>query len=123
MTVAERLKNVQIENQSAEDLLKRYARKDVLVYCDPPYLLSTRSKRLYKHEMMGEDEHSRLLEQLDNHPGPVLLSGYAHPLYDDRLEHWRRETKIVKAESGRSRTEVLWINPIAAEKVGQLQLF
>lgn len=30
------------------------------------------------------------------HPGPVILSGYAHPMYDERLKHWRRETKRAK---------------------------
>ncbi len=120
--VAERLRHVQIENQPAEQILVRYRRRDVLIYCDPPYLLSTRSKRLYKHEMMAEDEHSRLLDLLDQHPGPVLLSGYENELYADRLRHWGRESQVVAAESGRRRTEVLWINPIAAGW-GQQSLF
>jgi DNA adenine methylase len=121
--VAERLRQVQIENQLAEAIMERYRRPDVLIYCDPPYLLSTRSKRLYKHELMSEEEHGRLLDQLEEHPGPVLLSGYANDLYDDRLRHWIRDTKVVAAESGRSRTEVLWINPVAAGAVGQQVLF
>jgi len=116
---------VQIENQPAEEIMARYRRPDVLIYCDPPYLLSTRSKRLYKHEMLSVEEHERLLDQLEEHPGPVLLSGYANELYDDRLQHWRREAKIVAAESGKSRKEVLWINPVAATTIEerQLQLF
>lgn len=44
----------------------------------------------------------------------MILSGYAHPLYDDRLKHWKREERQVKAEAAQKRTEVLWINPIAA---------
>jgi hypothetical protein len=32
---------------------------------------------------------------LDAHSGPLLLSGYAHPIYDERLKHWKRETKAV----------------------------
>ncbi|WP_391574521.1 DNA adenine methylase [Cohnella sp.] len=123
METAERLKGVQIERQPATKLLERCARPDVIVYCDPPYILSTRSKRLYKNEMT-DDDHVELLEVLDKHPGPVLLSGYAHPIYDDRLKDWSRETKQVKAEAGKTRTEVLWINPIAAEHTGrQLTLF
>ncbi|CAH1215995.1 DNA adenine methylase [Paenibacillus sp. JJ-223] len=122
LQVTDRLQGVQIECKPALDLIKRYRLPDVLIYADPPYLLSTRSNRIYADEMT-EEEHVQLLEVLDNHPGPVLLSGYAHPMYDDRLKHWKRETKQVKAEAGRTRTEVLWINPVAAGQVGQMQLF
>lgn len=121
--ITERLQGVQIENQPAIQLIQRYNRPDVLIYADPPYLLSTRSGRMYKHEMTDED-HAELLDVLDAHPGPVLLSGYANPLYDERLKHWHREEKQALAESGLVRTEVLWINPIAAESIGrQLTLF
>ena len=43
-------------------------RGDEFVYCDPPYLLSTRSrkaKRIYLHELTERD-HKRLLEILKN---------------------------------------------------------
>ncbi|WP_168121911.1 DNA adenine methylase [Paenibacillus sp. HB172176] len=123
LSVTERLKEVQIENQYAEMIVDRYRRPDVLLYCDPPYLLSTRSKRLYKHEMMSEEEHIRLLDQLEEHPGPVLLSGYANELYENRLRHWNKQTKWVAAESGKSRMEVLWMNPAAANQTRQLTLF
>lgn len=122
LEITDRLKNVQIEQQPAIQLIKRYKRPEVLIYADPPYVMETRHGRIYKHEMTDED-HIELLEVLDAHPGPVLLSGYAHPLYDDRLKHWRRETKIVQAEAAQKREEVLWINPIAAEQVGQMTIF
>jgi len=121
--VSERLKGIQIEQQPAIQLIQRYKRPDVLIYADPPYVLSTRSGRMYKYEMTDED-HAELLDVLDAHPGPVLLSGYANPLYDERLKHWHREEKQVLAEAGLIRTEVLWINPVAAEHIGrQLTLF
>ncbi|MFC8686348.1 DNA adenine methylase [Brevibacillus porteri] len=122
LRVAERLKGVEIENQAAGQLLERYKRPKVLIYADPPYVLETRTNRHYKHEMNVE-EHLALLDMLDDHPGPVLLSGYSHPLYDDRLKHWRREIFMARAEQGVSRTEVLWINPVAAEQVGQQTIF
>ncbi|WP_028590334.1 DNA adenine methylase [Paenibacillus massiliensis] len=120
--VAERLQGVQIECQAAAELLLRYRRPDVLVYADPPYVQSTRTTTSYRYEMTDQD-HCELLNILDDHPGPVLLSGYAHPLYDDRLQHWNRETRRAKAEGGASREEVLWINPVAAGQVGQMALF
>lgn len=123
MAVAERLKDAQIENQPAIQLIERYRFPDVLIYADPPYLLDTRSGRMYRHEMTDAD-HADLLDVLDDHPGPVLLSGYDHPLYNERLKHWHREEKQALAEAGRIRTEVLWINPVAAESIGrQLTLF
>lgn len=119
--VAQRLIGVQIECQPATDLLRRHARKEVCVYADPPYILATRTTSSYKHEMTNQ-EHKQLLDVLDEHPGPVILSGYDHPMYSERLRHWRRETKQVQAEAGASRTEVIWINPIAADW-GQQKLF
>ncbi|WP_306421184.1 hypothetical protein [Halalkalibacter sp. APA_J-10(15)] len=61
---------------------------------------------------MSIEQHIELLEV---HPGPVILSGYAHPLYDETLSNWRRERKKAKAEGGAKREEVLWINPVAVE--------
>ncbi|WP_339245241.1 DNA adenine methylase [Paenibacillus sp. FSL F4-0243] len=122
MAVTERLKEVQIEQQPALKLIERYKVSSVLIYADPPYLLSTRSKRLYRNEMKDED-HIEMLNALDDHPGPVILSGYDHPMYNERLKHWRREEKQALAEMGRIRTEVLWINPVAAEYSRQLTLF
>lgn len=114
--VSERLKYAQIENQPALKLIERYRREDVLIYADPPYLRDTRTNRHYKYEMTTED-HIDLLDALQGHPGPVILSGYGHPLYDDRLIDWKRETKMVLAESRSIKEEVLWINPVAAERI------
>jgi hypothetical protein len=56
---------------------------------------------------MTEDDHRDLLEVLDAHSGSVLLSEYAHPIYDERLKHWKQEKaerpkaeKIVKKFCG-----------------------
>lgn len=47
---------------------------------------------MYKKEMTDAD-HIELLDALDEHPGPVILSGYDNDLYNLRLKHWRREEK------------------------------
>lgn len=114
LKVADRLKQAQIENQPAEKLIERYKRPDCLIYADPPYVLETRTKRHYKHEMNIED-HINLLNQLNEHPGPVLLSGYDHELYNNKLLGWHKETMDVLAEAGAKRQEILWINPVAAK--------
>jgi DNA adenine methylase len=107
--VIDRLKDAEIECQDAITLIEAYNQSHILIYADPPYVRSTRHGTYYKHEMTLE-EHQHLLDVLDAHRGPVVLSGYAHPLYDERLAHWQRVTAPAVAEYGRVRTEVLWLN-------------
>ncbi len=60
-----------------------------LLYCDPPYLLHTRtSGRCYRYDYEGQD-HVELLALLKAVPGPVILSGYPSALYDEQLADWR----------------------------------
>ena len=112
-----RLKNVQIEQLPAVELIKRYNTPDVFIYCDPPYLLDVRKKHLHKHEM-SDEQHIELLEVLLEHPGKVLLSGYDNPLYNKILKGWRKEHKDTLAENGLKRTETLWMN----YEIGQMRL-
>jgi len=114
---AQRLKDAQIECRLAVEIIGRYRYSDVLIYADPPYPLSTRHNRMYKHEMTDQD-HVELLKALEDHPGPVLLSGYGCELYDNQLQHWTRKTSMAFAEGGKEREEVLWINPVAARSIG-----
>lgn len=108
LAAAERLLDAQIECMPAVQLIERYNYPEVCIYADPPYPKKTKSQRLYAHEMT-DDDHLELLDVLDRHKGPVLLSGYSCQLYDERLKHWERKTKKVLAESGRVREEVLWL--------------
>jgi DNA adenine methylase len=119
LDVATRLKDAQIENRPAIEVIKRHRFENTLLYVDPPYSLETRSNNLYDLEMTDAD-HAVLLDVLDAHPGPVLLSGYACPLYDDRLKHWTRLTHDATAERGKKRTEVLWMNPECVRRQGRL---
>lgn len=56
-----RLKNVQIENLPAPELIRRYDTADVFMYIDPPYLQGTRKGYLYKYEM-DDKGHEELME-------------------------------------------------------------
>lgn len=105
----ERLKNVQIENLDAIELIRRYDTEDVFIYVDPPYLHSTRKNYLYRHEMK-DSQHLELLELLKCHPGKVLLSGYDNELYNTVLKGWNKTFKNTQAEGGIKRTECLWMN-------------
>ncbi len=108
---AERLRGVQIEQRPAVELISRFNSPNVLIYCDPPYVLSSRSggKRQYKHEMTDQD-HEELLSVLKVRKGPVLISGYRSELYDRALEDWHRETTVTTDQLSRRREEVLWMN-------------
>lgn len=118
-----RLKQAQIECRDAMEVLPKYNHEDVLLYVDPPYLGSTRNSHvnLYANDLALEGEHRLLLEQLLAHRGPVLLSGYASPLYDKVLEGWGRYEKPATSARGTTRTEVLWVNPRVSTK--QMKLF
>lgn len=93
------------------DFLRRHAFTGrEFVYCDPPYLHSTRKSRArYAHELTDAD-HSRLLAVLKSLPCPVLLSGYPSPLYDEALTGWQREEFEVMTRGHTWATEVLWFN-------------
>lgn len=91
LQAATRLKGVQIENRPAVELIRKFAFDNVLIYSDPPYLMSTRGGRQYRFEMDTED-HIELLDALKRHPGPVIVSGYASELYDRELDGWARMT-------------------------------
>ena len=109
MEAAERLRGVQIENRPALQLIRRFNFPNVLIYADPPYLLSTRHGKQYRCEMDDHD-HAELLEALRQHKGPVLISGYDSELYNNALEGWYREETTVMAQTSTKRREVLWMN-------------
>jgi DNA adenine methylase len=121
IAAADRLKDAEIRNRPALELISYYDDPECLIYADPPYLLSTRSRKYYRFEMT-EAEHVLLLNALNAHSGSVVLSGYAHPLYDSRLTHWYRFTTLSTTEHGNIREEVLWLNPKATRE-RQLSLF
>lgn len=100
---------VQIENQCAMKLIYRHNSPNVLIYCDPPYVLSTRSGRIYKHEMSIRGQEL-LLQAILNHDGYVILSGYDNDLYNATLKGWHKESLKVNTEGGKSAVETLWMN-------------
>lgn len=87
---AERLRGVQIDNRPAVDVIQRFNFSNVLIYGDPPYVLSTRHGKQYRHELDDKGQNDTL-DVLLAHKGPVLLSGYDNDLYNDRLKGWHRE--------------------------------
>ena len=127
----DRISHAQIENDTAENVIRRYDSEDAIFYCDPPYLPETRNGDVYANEMTIED-HQRLLELLLNCKGAVCLSGYPSALYNETLSEWTLTKKDVLCQLGRnspngikdaSRVECLWRNPRAMEYFSQQTLF
>lgn len=93
-------------------------RPDTLVYCDPPYLMSTRSSKrpYYEHEFATEKEHKLLLLLLRSLTCMVMISGYASSLYDELLPDWRVEKFQTVNRAGKVVMEHVWCNfPVPME--------
>lgn len=106
----ERLKDAQIEQRPAVEVISRFNNPDVLIYADPPYVLSTRKGKQYSVEMAKDSEHAELLEALMAHTGPVILSGYDNELYNDTLQGWMKLHHKAQADQGLARMETVWLN-------------
>lgn len=82
---------------------------NTLLYCDPPYVKSTRKGGdLYEHEMSLED-HDRLLSLLVRTKAMVMISGYRSDFYDDALKDFHRIDYKTMTRGGLV-DESLWMN-------------
>lgn len=112
-----RLRQVQLENLEAVDVINRYDTDNTLHYIDPPYLMTTRSGGVgYAHEF-NEEKHLQLLSVVKSLKGKVILSGYSNEIYDDTLSDWQKyeaDAKFAAAtrQDGKPalRQEVVWTN-------------
>ncbi len=109
MEMAVRLKMVQIEHRPALEVIRAFNHPDVLIYADPPYVLSTRCRPMYRYEMTDQD-HRELLYELCKSKAKIMLSGYDCPLYAEYLSSWRKERILTRAQNNSQREEILWMN-------------
>ena len=73
--ISERIKDIQLENRDALKLLSDVAKiKDIVIYCDPPYM-SSRSESTAYHMTMDYDA---MTELLNAQAGRVCISGYGN---------------------------------------------
>ena len=112
----ERLRGVVIESRPAIEVILQHDRDDAVIYCDPPYVHSTRNMRgnaAYECEM-SEDDHAELAQVLRDARGVVIISGYRSDLYRDLYSGWHCIERKALADGARERTECLWLNQVAA---------
>ena len=107
--IAERLRKVQIENRPALEVIQQHDSHDIFQYIDPPYLLGTRSRKQYQHEMADAD-HEELLKAILRSRAKIMVSGYESDMYNEYLHGWHKESFASCAEGGRPRQEVVWMN-------------
>lgn len=116
--VANRLKNVSIENRDAVELVEEYGQyENNCLYVDPPYVAASRvALSQYRLEAACDDFHARLARALNECRASVVLSGYGSDIYDDLFRGWHRlEMKAPPSLGASERTEVLWSNrPLGA---------
>lgn len=87
---------------------------DEFVYLDPPYVLSTRTKKaIYAYEMTDDDHRDllSLLVTMGDRGVRFMLSGYRNAIYDDvaDIQGWRRVDFQAMTRGG-LRTESVWMN-------------
>lgn len=127
--ITERLNGCVIERRPALDVMRHHDGLGTLHYVDPPYLPEVRSSKsrrsklkyhAYTHEMT-RDDHVAMLDALQHLVGFVVVSGYPSALYDDALAGWSRVEIEALADGAKPRTEVLWLNPAAAQALRPAQ--
>lgn len=116
-TFTDRLRGVVIECRPALDVIRMHDAPDTLIYCDPPYVSSTRSalasNRCYAHEMTDQD-HAELAEALHVCRGHVVVSGYDSALYRKLYRDWVVVSRETRADGGKECRECLWMPPRTA---------
>ena len=115
--IINRIRRVQILCLSAFDVIPRFDHPEGLIYCDPPYVHSTREKnsRAVYHAEMSDEEHRRLAKLLGNCKAKVVVSGYPSALYSELYSGWRSVTFDIAnhAAGGKEKareTECLWLS-------------
>lgn len=113
--IADRLQSVAIAQRDALQLIQQFDRPDAVIYCDPPYVMGSRTGgKAYTHEQ-DDGHHRDLADLLARSKATVLVSGYHSPLYDDIFQDWEaiefdthKTSASTKNKKKPSATEVVW---------------
>ena len=101
---------VQIEHSDALQLIRRYNFPEVLMYLDPPYVLSTRKGgKLYRYEM-DDAGQAELLDLIKASRAKIIISGYDCDLYNTALAGWKKDSTMAQTTSAEMAQETIWMN-------------
>jgi DNA adenine methylase len=85
-------------------------RRDIFVYCDPPYVFSARRNgRSYYEVEWSDEDHIAFLNLAAEAHFPIMISGYESELYSRYLAGWEK-TSILARTHVSTATEVIWMN-------------
>jgi len=105
--VANRLKNVLIENLDYVQCLLDFDKPKSVFYCDPPYL-NMRSAGHYKYNFTRE-QHIALLETIMDLKGFVCLSGYDNALYNSYSWDYTSQWEVQSSMNNEIEFEKVWV--------------
>lgn len=118
-----RLKQVQIEQDEAIAVIRRFDSPGTLFYIDPPYELATRrKKKAYQYELTNE-QHQLLAEVLQDIEGMAIVSGYPSDFYGELYSQWTIKDRPSLTNGGDVAIERLWLSPRLTSQFGQMSLF
>ena len=84
--IAERLRNVCIENLGYQECIRRYDSPQTLFYVDCPYY----GHEYYYGDSFTEQDHYKLAELLHGVKGKVMISHYSNEVYDELYQGWNK---------------------------------
>ena len=110
--IAERIRNVLLDNRDACDILTAtQTREDLMIYCDPPYHNANTSA--YRQTSV---DRQLFFDLLVKQPGSVAVSGYLEDWPDLDDAGWHRHDRPLRimtaptSNNQKVRTESLWTN-------------
>lgn len=83
------------------------------VFADPPYphhVRSGRSRSIYRHEQLTEQDHDRILDTIVKLPCNVMICSIDNDQYHERLKDWRTIRYTVVYRNRKQTTETAWMN-------------
>lgn len=116
----ERLHGVVIESRDYWNVIEAQDTKDTLFFLDPPYVPEIRKSGKYSFEMSCED-HETLCDRIKTVRGMVMLCGYENKIYDKL--GWNKLKRQAQGMDNQTKTEVVWYNKTAWDRLPQKNLF
>ena len=110
----ERFKHLIVYNRDALELMDKYNLPNCFMYCDPPYVWSTRGETRYDIDQ-DDDFHKRFVDKCISSKAKILISGYDNPIYKKLEENGftKVEFNVNTIDGNRkpkTKTETLWRN-------------
>ena len=126
LSIAEKIKEVHFYCSDAVSIIKKYDSPNTLIYCDPPYVASTRQGNAYFTELK-ESDHILLAECLNNCVSKVCVSGYDSGIYDELYFSPKWQKTNINRQKSSSRLnqgnncarEVVWTNYCIGRSLGR----